>query len=347
MVRGLTSSSTISPVSCSPESTSLDGGSVGDGLVGVDASAWLLAVEELLHQALHLGDPCGATHQHNLVNLLLGQIGILEHLLHWLESSPEEIHVELLELGPGQSLREVLALEQGLNLHANLVSSRKRPLGLFDLPPQLLHSSHVLPQVLALLLLVQLDEVVHNPLVEVFTSEMSVSVGCDDLKDTVVDGEEGDIKGSATKIEHKDVLLAFLLVHTISDGGGSGLVDDPHHVQASDSSGVLGGLPLSIVEVGRHGDDCVGNLLAKERLGGLLHLGQHHSRDLLSCKGLLSLASLDLDMRLGVLLNKLEGEELDVSLDGLVGELTSDETFGVEDCVLGVGGQLVLGGVTD
>ena len=52
-------------------------------------------------------------------------------------------------------------------------------------------------------------------------------------------------------------------------------------------------------------------------------------------------------MRLGVLLNKLEGEELDVSLDGLVGELTSDETLGVEDGVLGVGGQLVLGGVTD
>ena len=272
---------------------------------------------------------------------------------------------------------------------ANLVSSRERPLGLLDLPPQLLHSPHVLPQVLALLLLVQLDEVVHNPLVEVFTSEMSVScrnrisnsiirkhscgsffisskddssehclnvknntslnltVGCDDLKDTVVDGEEGDIKGSATKIEHKDVLLAFLLVHTISDGGGSRLVDDPHHVQASDGSGVLGGLPLSVVEVGRHGDDCVGNLLAKERLCGLLHLGQHHSRDLLSCKGLLALAGLDLDVRLGVLLNKLEGEELDVSLDGLVGELTSDETLGVEDGVLGVGGQLVLGGVTD
>ena len=42
------------------------------------------------------------------------------HLLYWLESSPEEIHVELLELGPGQSLGEVLALEQALNLHVNL-----------------------------------------------------------------------------------------------------------------------------------------------------------------------------------------------------------------------------------
>ncbi len=58
---------------------------------------------------------------------------------------------------------------------ANLVSSRECPLGLLDLPPKLLDSSHVLPQVLALLLLVQLDEVVHHPLVEVFTSKMGVS----------------------------------------------------------------------------------------------------------------------------------------------------------------------------
>ena len=58
---------------------------------------------------------------------------------------------------------------------ANLVSSRECPLGLLDLPPKLLDSPHVLSQVLALLLLVQLDEVVHHPLVEVFTSKMGVS----------------------------------------------------------------------------------------------------------------------------------------------------------------------------
>ena len=58
---------------------------------------------------------------------------------------------------------------------ANLVSSSECPLCLLDLPPKLLDSPHILPQVLALLLLVQLDEVVHHPLVEVFTSKMGVS----------------------------------------------------------------------------------------------------------------------------------------------------------------------------
>ena len=47
---------------------------------------------------------------------------------------------------------------------ANLVSSRECPLGLLDLPPQLLDGSVVFPQVLALLLLVQLDEMLHNSL---------------------------------------------------------------------------------------------------------------------------------------------------------------------------------------
>ena len=69
-------------------------------------------------------------------------------------------------------MREVVDLGGKM---ANLVSSGKRPLGLLDLPPQLLDGSVVFPQVLAFLLLVQLDEVVHHPLVEVFTSEMGVS----------------------------------------------------------------------------------------------------------------------------------------------------------------------------
>ena len=36
-----------------------------------------------------------------------------------------------------------------------------------------------------------------------------------------------------------------------------------------------------------------------------------------------------------------------IGLDILVGVFTTDETFGVEDCVLGIGRQLILGGVTD
>ena len=91
------------------------------------------------------------------------------------------------------------------------------------------------------------------------------------------------------------------------------------------------------------------DLLAEVSLCGLLHLTQDHSGDLLRGEGLLTLvcSSLDLDMGLRALLNDLEGVELDVILDSLVRPLSSNKPLGIEDGVLRVAGQLVLGGVPD
>ena len=44
------------------------------------------------------------------------------HLLYRLQGSPEKVHVELFELGPGESLGEVLSLKQGLHLHLHALS---------------------------------------------------------------------------------------------------------------------------------------------------------------------------------------------------------------------------------
>ena len=78
---------------------------------------------------------------------------------------------------------------------------------------------------------------------------MGVAVGGNDFEDSVVDGQEGDIEGAAAQIEDQDVLLSFLLVHAVSDGGSGRLVDDPHHVETGDDSSISGGLALSIIEV--------------------------------------------------------------------------------------------------
>lgn len=48
-----------------------------------------------------------------------------------------------------------------------------------------------------------------------------------------------------------------------------------------ESTCILGGLALSIVEVGRNGDDCILDGLAKIRLSSVLHLGEDHGADLL------------------------------------------------------------------
>ena len=122
-------------------------------------------------------------------------------------------------------------------------------LGTLGLTAELLQSAGVAGDILLVLLLDELDEVLHDVLVKVLSSQVGVTVGGDDLKDTVVNGQDGNIEGATAKVEDQDVLLSSLLVEAIGNGGGSWLVDDADNVEARDGSGILGGLPLSVIEV--------------------------------------------------------------------------------------------------
>lgn len=52
-------------------------------------------------------------------------------------------------------------------------------------------------------------------------------------------------------------------------------------------------------------------------------------------------------MWLRVLFDDLEWEEFDVVLHGCVRPLATDQTLGVENGVLGIGGELILGCISD
>jgi len=87
--------------------------------------------------------------------------------------------------------------------------------------------------------------VVDESVVKVLTTQMRVTGGGLDLEDTLLDGQERDIEGSSSEVEDEDVLLTgVLLVETVGDGSGGGLVDDSENVETSDQTGVLGSLSL-------------------------------------------------------------------------------------------------------
>jgi len=70
------------------------------------------------------------------------------------------------------------------------------------------------------LLFENLAEVFSKSLIEVFTTKMSVTRGCNDLKNSIVDSKKGDIKGAATKIENDDVLFTLLFIESVGDSCG-------------------------------------------------------------------------------------------------------------------------------
>jgi hypothetical protein len=143
-------------------------------------------------------------------------------------------------------------------------------------------------RVLAALLLEQLEEVVHHALVKVLAAEVRVAVGGDDLENTLLDRQQRHVKRAAAQIVDRCSSRFWpFSSQTVRDGGRRRLVDDAHHVEARDRAGVLGRLALRVVEVGRARHHGVLDLLAEVRLGRLLHLGQHHRRDLLGREELL------------------------------------------------------------
>ena len=289
----------------------LNGGADRDDLVGVDALVGLLA-EEVLHQLLDARDPGGAADQDHLVDVLGFEAGVLERLAARSHRALDDVLDELFELGPREAHVEVLRPggvggdEREVDLA--LLGRRELALGLLGRLLQALQRHAVLGQVDPLVAAELLDQPLDQALVEVVAAEVGVAVGRLDLDDALADLEDRDVEGAAAEVVHRDRLV-LLLVEAVGERGGGGLVDEAHDLEAGDLAGVLGGLPLRVVEVGGHGDDGLLDLLAEVVLGGGLQLLQDHRRDL---GGRVDL-SVDVDARDVVLAaHDVEREHLDL-----------------------------------
>merc|ERR1719486_1555172 len=328
------------------EDAGLDRSAVRNGLVRVDSAVGLLAVEEVLDERLHLRDARRAADQDDLVDLRLLQTGVIHHVLDRAERLLEEVAAELLEARASQGLGEVLAIEESLDLEPGLVRRRESALRLLDFLAQLLQRTLVLRHVLASLLVEDFDEVLHDALVEVLASQVRVAVRRHNLEDPVVDREQRHVECAAAEVVDEDVLLR-LLVETVRDGRGGRLVDNPKDLKAGDRSGVLRRLALRVVEVRRHGDDGVLHLLAKVVLSRLLHLGEHHRRDVFRHELLRLALHLHRDHRLAALVDNVEREELLVALHRLLIVLAADQALHVEQRLGGVDRRLRLSGLAN
>ena len=212
------------------------------------------------------------------MNVGLVNLGIAENLLDGLHGRSEEILTEFLESSSGDGSVEVDTFEERVDLDGGLGGGGERSLGSLAGGSESSKSSSVGREILLVLSLefsnkVGDESVVarrqslretrererkNEPVVEILSSEMSVSGGSLDLEDTLLNREERDIESSSSEIENENVLLSDgLLVESVSDGGGGRLVDDSENVHSGDDTGVLGGLSLRIVEVGGDGDNCI------------------------------------------------------------------------------------------
>jgi hypothetical protein len=156
----------------SGEDTGLDSGTVGNSLVGVDALLELLATEEVAEELLDLGDTGRTSDKDDLVNLLLGNVGVLENLSNRVKSARESLLVQVLETSTGDVGVEVLTVEQRVDLNSGLGGVGESTLGTLASSSETAQGTGIARDVLLGLLCELLLEVVKEVGVEVLSTEM-------------------------------------------------------------------------------------------------------------------------------------------------------------------------------
>ena len=261
------------------EHAALNGCADGDALIRVDALVRLLA-GDALHRVLHGGNAGRAADQNDLVDVLGGEAGVAQRLIHRTDGLFDQICRQLVELRAGDGHVEVQrALGDERQVDVGAHQAGQLDLRLFRRFLQALQRHAILPQVDAVGLLEFVGDVVDQALVEVVAAQTVVAGGGEHLEDAVADFHQRHVERAAAEVVHED-LVRVALVETVRQRRRGRLVDDALDLETRDAAGVLGRLALRVGEVGRHGDDRLGDGLAQIALGVRLQLLQDHGADL-------------------------------------------------------------------
>ena len=169
---------------------------------------------------------------------------------------------------------------------------------------QSLQNHLVAAKIYAILCLELLCHPIDDALVEVIAAQLGITVGCQNLEDTIGDLEQRYVEGTAAKVEDHDLLILFL-IHTVSKRCRGRLVDNSLNLKTGNLTCILGSLTLCVGEVCGNGDNSLGDGCTQEGLCVTLQLLQNHSGNLL--RGILLIANVRLEISTHVALDGNDG----------------------------------------
>ena len=255
----------------------------GYALVRVDVLAGFLAGQPL-DRRLYGWDAGRAAHQQYPAQIARLKARVLQRLLHRAHGGLHQMGSQLVELGPGQvdlqMLCPVRAGGQERQADGGSHGRAQLDLSLFRRLPNAAHGGLIMGQVDMLPAAEFLHQIIGYAGVEIVAAQPVVARRGQHFDHFVVDVQNGHVEGAAAQIVHHDA-LGTALVHAVGQRRGGRLIDDAQHVQSGDAARVLGGLPLTVAEIGGHGDDRVRDGLAQIGLRVLLELLQDHGGNFL------------------------------------------------------------------
>lgn len=151
------------------EDVSLNCRAIRHRLIRVHAVIQLLTAKIVAQQLADTRDARGAADHHNLVNLVLGHLGVAEEAVQRTEAALEEGVAQALELRARQRDTEILALRQRVHLNRRLSCRRQVALGTLAGRAEAAQGLGAVLQINLCLLLELADAVVHENVVKIFS----------------------------------------------------------------------------------------------------------------------------------------------------------------------------------
>src|SRR5258708_4928229 len=263
------------------ENVGLDGGAERDDFVGVQLDV-RLAIEKLLHGAADERRARGAADEHDFVHVCGLKLRVRKRLLDGPHGAVNHGANEGIDCAAREFVNEQFAVRQREAKRGGLQFGKL--MLYFDQRFAKLLGQFAMRRKIELVVLENLfvDESLQQ-IIDVVAAEVRVAIGGKNLEDIALgrgnELEDGNVKRAATEIVDGN-FAALLLVKAVGERRGGGLVDEAENFKAGDFAGVLGGLALGVVEIGRHGDHRAIDDFAEMGFGPVFQFAQDESGNL-------------------------------------------------------------------
>ncbi|MNK92194.1 NAD-specific glutamate dehydrogenase [compost metagenome] len=183
-----------------------------------------------------------------------------------------------------------------------------------------------------------LDDPASDRVVEVIAAQGAIAAGSQDFEDTAGQAQNRNIEGAAAQVINRDQAFG-VLIQTVSHGCRGRLIEQTQHVQTGQLGRILGGLTLSVVEIGRNGDHRAHQFATQGRFSTLTQDLEDIGRDF--HRAFRALDRVD-ERHVRLATDKAVRQLLAQLLD--VGQTTTHQALDRQHGVQGIGGGSQFGG---
>jgi len=146
------------------------------------------------------------------MDLAFTNSSVLEDTFDGFKALSEIRHAKFLKFSSWNVYVEIFTFSKSLTENFWLMWCRKNSLGLLTLGSESSHSFSVGSDVNSRLLLECWDAEVDHNVVEIFSTQVSITICGFDFKNTVINGKQRHVKCASTKVENENVLLTVALL---------------------------------------------------------------------------------------------------------------------------------------